>query len=119
MALSIICLWVTDKMLVYVASSTSAKDAWDTLESSLETQGAPGIVFAWRTLFRSQYTNETPIEEHIWTLCGYQEELHNLGQKIVGEEFSIILLTSLPESWSNYITSIDTTALKDASALIA
>ena len=29
MALSMICLWVADKMLVYIASSTSAKDAWD------------------------------------------------------------------------------------------
>jgi gag-polypeptide of LTR copia-type len=60
-----------------------------------------------------------PIEKHIQTLRGYQEELHNLGQKIDGEEFSIILLTSLPKSWDNYIASIDTTALKDAPKLIA
>jgi gag-polypeptide of LTR copia-type len=63
--------------------------------------------------------DDMPIEEHIWTLCGYQEELHNLGQKIDGEEFSIILLTSLPESWNNYIASIDTTTLKDSHKLIA
>ena len=119
MALSMIRLRVADKMLVYVASSTSAKDAWDTLKSLLETQGALGVVLARQKLFRSQCADGTPIEEHIRTLHGYQEELHNLGQKIVGEEFSIILLTSLPESWNNYIASIDTTALKDAPALIA
>ena len=49
----------------------------------------------------------------------YQEELHNLGQKIDGEEFSIILLSSLLENWNNYISSIDTTSLKDAPKLIA
>ena len=119
MALSTIRLWVADKMLVYVASSTSAKEAWDTLKSLLETQGALGIVLAWRKLFRSQCADGMPIDEHIRTLRGYQEELHNLGQKIDGEEFSIILLTSLPENWNNYIASIDTTALKDAPALIA
>ena len=119
MALSMIRLRVADKMLVYVASSTSAKEAWDTLKSLLETQGALGIVLARRKLFRSQCEDGTTIQEHIRTLRGYQEELHNLGQKIDGEEFSIILLTSLPESWNNYIASIDTTALKDAPALIA
>ena len=106
-------------MLVYVTSLTSMREAWDTLKSLLETQGALGIVLAWQKLFWSQCEDGTTIQEHIWTLCGYQEELHNLGQKIDGEEFSIILLTSLPKNWNNYIASIDTMALKDAPALIA
>ena len=74
---------------------------------------------AQQKLFWSQCADGMPIDEHIWTLHSYQEELHNLGQKIDGEEFSIILLTSLPENWNNYIVSIDTTVLKDAPALIA
>ena len=106
-------------MLVYVASSTTAKEAWDTLKSLLEAQGALRIVQAQRKLFRSQCEDNTSIEEHIRTLHGYQEELHSLGQKIDGEEFCIILLTSLPESWNNHIASIDTTDMKDASKLIA
>jgi hypothetical protein len=52
-------------------------------------------------------------------LHSYQEELHNVGQKIEREEFSIILLTSLSEIWNNYIASINTTALKDSHKLIA
>ena len=44
--LSMIWLWVANKMLVYIASSTSAKEALDTLKSLLETQGALGIVQA-------------------------------------------------------------------------
>ena len=59
------------------------------------------------------------MDEHIQTLRSYQKELHNLGQKIDGEEFSIILLISLPKNWNNYIASMDTTALKDALTLIA
>ena len=80
-------------MLVYVVSSTTSKEAWDMLKSLLETQGALRIALAQRKLFWSQCTDGMPIEEHIRTLHGYQEELHNLGQKIDGEEFSIILLT--------------------------
>src|ERR1700723_13067 len=109
MALSMIRLRVANKMLVYVASSTMSQEAWDTLKSLLEAQGALGIVQARRKLFRLQCEDNTQIEEHIRTLRGYQEELHSLGQKITGEEFCIILLTSLPENWNNYIASIDTT----------
>ena len=46
LVLSTIRLRVADRMLVYIASSTSAKEAWDTLNSLLEAQGALGIVLA-------------------------------------------------------------------------
>ena len=82
-------------MLVHVASSKTAKEAWDALKYLLETQGALGIVEVQQKLFQSQCEEDMLIEEHIQTLCGYQEELHNLGQKIDGEELSIILLTCL------------------------
>ena len=51
MALSTIRLRVADKMLVYVASSTTAREAWEALRSLLEAQGALGIVQARRKLF--------------------------------------------------------------------
>src|ERR1700679_3831432 len=44
LVLLIIRLRVADKMLVYVASSTLAKEAWDALKSLLEAQGALGII---------------------------------------------------------------------------
>ena len=106
-------------MLVYVASSTMAKEVWDTLKSLLEAQGALGIVWAQQKLFQSQCEDDMPIKEHIRTLHSHQEELHSLGQKIKGEEFCIILLTSLPKNWNNYIASINTTDMKDTSKLIA
>jgi len=34
-----------------------------------------------------------------------QEELHIMGSKIPDEDFLMILLTSLPESWDNYTSS--------------
>jgi hypothetical protein len=44
MALSMIQLQVADKMLVYVASATTLKAAWETLKDMLEPQGALGKV---------------------------------------------------------------------------
>jgi gag-polypeptide of LTR copia-type/Domain of unknown function (DUF4219) len=100
MVLSMIRLQVADEMLVYVASLAMSKEVWDALKELLETQGLLGIILAQWKLFRSQCADDMLIEEHVRTLHSYQEELHNLGQKIDREEFSIILLTSLPESWN-------------------
>jgi hypothetical protein len=50
-ALSMVRLWVADKMLVYVVSLAMSKEAWDALKGLLETQGALGIVLAWQKLF--------------------------------------------------------------------
>ena len=54
LVLSTIRLRVADKMLVYVVSSTSAKEVWDMLNSLLEAQGVLGIVLARRKLFWAQ-----------------------------------------------------------------
>lgn len=118
-ALSMIRLRIADKLLVYVASTTTAKQAWTTLKELLEAQGPLGIVLARRKLFRARCEEGTTIEEHIRTLRSYQEELQSLGEQIKDTEFSIILLTSLPDSWNNYISSIDTTTLDNAAKLIA
>ena len=45
-ALSTIRLRVADKLLVYVASAKSAKEAWDMLKGLLEAQGPLEIVLA-------------------------------------------------------------------------
>src|SRR5208282_11660 len=118
-ALSMIRLRIADKMLIYVASSTTSQGAWDTIRQMLEPQGALSTVLVRRKLFRAVCEETTPIEDHIRTLITYREELIGLGQTLDDAEFAITLLTSLPESWNNFIAGIDTTALKDPAKLIA
>jgi hypothetical protein len=119
MALSMIQLWVADKMLVYVASATLLKAAWETLKDMLEPQGALGKVLIQQKLFRAQCKEGTSIKEHIQTLREYQEELSSLGQTLSDEEFSFTLLTSLPESWNNFISAVDTSSIGSSAKLIA
>ena len=118
-ALSAIRLRVADKMLVYVASAKSSNAAWKALKEVLEPQGALGIVMARRKLFRAQCEEQAEITEHIRVMQGYREELIGLGQAITEQEFSITLLTSLPETWNNFIGGIDTTKLDSSSTIIS
>jgi hypothetical protein len=71
-ALSMIQLCVANKMLVYVASATSSKVAWETLKEMLEPQGTLGKVLIQQKLFQAQCKEGMSIEEHIWTLHEYQ-----------------------------------------------
>ena len=76
-----------------------SKEMWDArsvVKSPLEMQGALGIVLAEENISGSV----RGIDAYFRTLRGYQVELHNLGQKIDEEEFSIILLSSIPETSS-------------------
>jgi hypothetical protein len=116
-ALSTIWLPVANQMLVYVASTVMSKDVWDMLKSLLKPQGALGIVLVWQKLFQTQCEEGTSIEEQ--TLCSYQEELNSLREKLDRSEFSVILLTSLLESWNGYILSINTMAFTNMPKVIA
>ncbi|KAG5635013.1 hypothetical protein DXG03_005579 [Asterophora parasitica] len=47
------------------------------------------------------------------------KELAALGSEITNEDFSITLLTSLPDSWDPFISAIDSVMLKESHKLIA
>ena len=49
----------------------------------------------------------------------YRKELISLGSKLNEDEFSITLLTSLPDSWNSFIQGVDTTALSDSTKIIS
>ena len=112
-------LRIADKMLIYVASSTTSHRAWSTIRQMLEPQGALSTVLVRRKLFQAVCEETTAIDDHIRTLITYREESIGLSQTLDDAEFAITLLTSLPESWNTFIAGIDTIALKDSAKLIA
>ncbi|KAF5374058.1 hypothetical protein D9757_010721 [Collybiopsis confluens] len=59
------------------------------------------------------------INEHIRTMTRYRKELAALNSKISDDEFSITLLTSLPDSWDSFIQGVNTSSLSNSTALIA
>jgi hypothetical protein len=121
MALSAIRLRVADHVLVYVSSAKSAAEAWQILRDTYEPSGAIGIVLVRRKFFRAECPEGGDIEEHIRLLRSYQTELATLGQKIEEADFSMTLLTSLPDSWNAFTSTVDPTepVLKESAKLIS
>ncbi len=52
------------------------------------------------------------IESHLLLLRGIQNELAGLGKVIEDDDFAITLLTSLPESWNPFLSSVALTNLQ-------
>ncbi|KAJ7315150.1 hypothetical protein DFH08DRAFT_633694, partial [Mycena albidolilacea] len=59
------------------------------------------------------------VEEHIRTLTNLRSKLAAQKTKLTEEEFCITLLTSLPDSWDNFISGVDTASLTESTKLVA
>ena len=56
-------------------------------------------------LYRAMAEEGFDMVEHISNLQKLQEELYIMNNLISDEDFLMILITSLPESWDNYMSS--------------
>ncbi|KZV99858.1 hypothetical protein EXIGLDRAFT_831224 [Exidia glandulosa HHB12029] len=106
-ALRQIRMRVAKDIIVYVQDASTAKEAWDTLAETFRPAGAIGIVTVRRKLYRAQCPEGGDIEEHLRRMREWNSELNSLGQKLADGDFSLTILTSLPESWDSFIRSID------------
>jgi len=118
-ALATIYLWVADTLLVYIAGSMTALAAWSMLSNMFEAKGPIGIVLVCCKLFGTRCTEESNIEDHIRIMQTYQQELAMLQKPISEKDFSYALLTSLPESWNNFISAVPEDVIKDPTKLIS
>ena len=79
------------------------------------------MVLLHRKLFQAECEEGGNIEEHVRTLRAYQQEYNLLSptSPLSDEDFSIMMLTSLLDTWNTFISTIDSTALSNSNALIA
>ncbi|KAF4622418.1 hypothetical protein D9613_009127 [Agrocybe pediades] len=98
-------LSISDAEIVHVMGARTAREMWDQLCTVKETKGTLGVLATRRALFRTQAEEGFDMSEHVSKLRQLQEELHIMGSVISDEDFVMILLTSLPESWENYASS--------------
>ena len=71
-----------------------------------ESKGHLEVLATRRALYRAMAEEGFDMVTNISNLRQLQEELHVFGSLVSDEDFVMILLTSLPESWDNYTTSL-------------
>ena len=118
-ALSSIRLRVGESPMAYIRRSTEAKEAWDKLQSIYQPRGALTIVHLRRKIFGARCDEGVEIESHIRTLTDVRDELASYGKIVEESEFAACIITSLPDSWDNWISGIEISKITDSSDIIA
>ncbi|KAL1674114.1 hypothetical protein EV122DRAFT_168935, partial [Schizophyllum commune] len=54
----------------------------------------------------ARMSDDDDVNEHVRTLRSYKEALAATGKKIDDDEFAEILIQSLPDSWSGFVSSL-------------
>jgi hypothetical protein len=109
-------LAIGDEEMVHIIGATTASEMWKQLTLVKESRGRLGILTTCRALYRTIAKEGFELVEHVSKLRKLQEELHLMGSIVANEDFAMILVSSLPESWDIYTsaylgTKTDGTAL--------
>jgi hypothetical protein len=99
-------LAIGDSEMIHIIGALTAREMWDQLTMVKESKGQLGVLATRRALYRATAEEGFEMITHISRLRQLQEELHIMGNLVSDEDFVMILLTSLPESWDNYTTSL-------------
>src|SRR5271168_2698603 len=98
-------LAISDAEMIHISGATTASEMWKQLSQVKESKGRLGILATRRALFRASAVEGFDMVDHISNLRKLQEELHIMENRVSDEDFVMILITSLPESWDNYTSA--------------
>jgi gag-polypeptide of LTR copia-type len=98
-------LSISDAEMIHISGATTASEMWQQLITVKEAKGKLGMLALRRSLYRTVAEEGFNMIEHIGKLRKIQEELHLQNSKVSDEDFAIILLSSLPESWDVYTSA--------------
>ena len=106
-ALIAIRMRVSKTLISSVMRCTTSTDAWKRLEKNFEPKGILRVVQVRRKLLQARYGESDDMEEFLRSMVNLRETLACLDQPLTEAEFSITLLTALPESWDAFVSSIN------------
>jgi len=104
-AKSLLVMAISDGEMIHIEGATTAMDMWNQLCLLKEPKGPSSIVSTRRRLYRLYAEEGTDIVAHISELRKLQNQLHMMGSKVSDEDFNMLLVSSLPESWDLYTSA--------------
>jgi gag-polypeptide of LTR copia-type len=92
-------LSISDSEMIHISGAKTASEMWKQLTQVKESKGKLGILAIRRYLYRTTAEEGIGIIEYVAKLRKLQEELHLMRSVVGDEDFTMVLLSSLPESW--------------------
>lgn len=107
-ALATICLRVADSQLAIVRDTATAKEAWDKLVAQFEVKSLANEMFLLKRIITIRMLDMgSGMMEHINAIRTLAHQLDAVGHKLSEKFLVVILLNSLPPSYDNLVTSLE------------
>ncbi|KAF8626070.1 hypothetical protein AX17_006628 [Amanita inopinata Kibby_2008] len=99
-----IILSLKDEPLSGVIHTTTAKEVWDKLSEHCEGKGQQSMAYLIGELFRNTLSDESPMESQLNAMRQKSHILASLSLKLEDPLIAIVMIISLPESYSTLRT---------------
>ncbi|UYV76700.1 hypothetical protein LAZ67_14001823 [Cordylochernes scorpioides] len=106
-ARAIINLSIADSQIVHAKNLLTAKATWDTLKNIYERKTLSGKIYLLRKLYSLKLEEDKDMQQHITTMMELVDKLRTIGETLKDSHITAILLCSLPKSYSNLITMLE------------
>jgi hypothetical protein len=101
-----IAVSIPDEVFAVVQRGTSAKDFWDNLEAQFEIKSRRIRAEVMRKLYNQKCRNNDDVRAHLARLFSLREQLFGAGGSISDNDFSYLILDTLPDAYDTLISSI-------------
>ena len=105
--MSLLVQCIADTHLEYVRGKAS-KEAWDCLAATFERKGISGQLYLRKRLLTLRLAEGDPLEEHFVIFDSLVRQLKTSGAKLDEMDIVCNLLLTLPSSFDNVVTAIET-----------
>ncbi|KAM0026735.1 putative RNA-directed DNA polymerase [Helianthus debilis subsp. tardiflorus] len=105
-----ITLALTRSVAFNIMKETTARDMLEALSNMYEKPSAGNRVFLMRELFNMRMNEGSSVADHINEVNSILSRLATVGMKLDDDTQAVVLLSSLPDSWSGFVTTVIETA---------
>jgi hypothetical protein len=112
-AFALLCEHLTDAQLAHIQYFENVKSAWETLCGVYESKTIGNKLFLRKRFFTINMQEGEDLLAHINMVKALADQLRSIEMKIEGEDVYMELLMSLPPSFDNLVTSLQSMSTKD------
>ena len=112
-AYSQIALGVEKSLQVHIIGTTDPKEAWEILEKQFNVVSVSQVVRLNKRFYAIQMKENDSMMQHLTHMTSLAQQLRDLGEEISPRKFASTVLGSLPESYANFITSLNGTKMDE------
>ncbi len=112
-AFALLCEHLTDAQLAHIQYCENVKNAWETLCGVHETKTIGNKLFLRRRFFTIKMQEAKDLLAHINMVKALADQLRSIEVKIEDEDMYMDFFMSLPPSFDNLVTSLESMSTKD------